>query len=256
LTGHAPSSRVARADPDEPARAAATQLAHRLARDRLAASELDLLGAYLIGSLAHGGFSRRYSDVDVALVARAGLDAPTLERLRRDAHALSAEWGSRISVFWADRNFSIGRFPPLDRVDFLDNAVPLLERERVRPARPTLTDIRDYLRGAPFATWAGRARAFAAQRALAPHDRKAYLRELIYPARLCYSWMTGRMGSNDDAVAFLHEQRPAGLGLDLIARAFDCRRAAADPDALFAERATLLDHVEACAAFIARGLPE
>jgi predicted nucleotidyltransferase len=32
----------------------------------------ELLGAYLIGSLAHAGFSRRYSHIDIALVTEAG----------------------------------------------------------------------------------------------------------------------------------------------------------------------------------------
>ena len=41
-------------------------------------------------------------------------------------------------------------------------------------------------------------------------DRKAYLRALLYPARLCFSYATGLMTSNDDAVAYLREQtRPA-----------------------------------------------
>jgi hypothetical protein len=30
-----------------------------------------LVGVYLIGSLAHGGFSARYSDIDMALIAEA-----------------------------------------------------------------------------------------------------------------------------------------------------------------------------------------
>jgi hypothetical protein len=250
LSGQAPDSRIAQPDPDAQARTAATDLARRLADDWLAASDLDLIGAYLIGSLAHGGFSRRYSDIDLALVSRAGLSPPTLDRLRRDAVARSAEWGSRISLFWGDRDFSVGRFPPLDRVDFLDNAVTLVEREHARPPRPTLTEIRDYLRGAPFAGWAGHARAFAAGGALAPQDRKAYLRALLYPARLCFSWTTGRMGGNDEAVAFLQAQRPIGLDVDLVARALECRRVSADPDALFSERAALDRQIEACEAFM------
>jgi len=237
-------------DPDQEARAAATDLARRLADDWLAASDLDLIGVYLIGSLAHGRFSRLYSDIDLALVSRAVLPPPTLDRLRRDAVALSAAWGPRISVFWGNRDFSVGRFPPLDRVDLLDNAVTLIERERARPPRPTLTEIRDYLRGAPFADWAERARAFAADGALAPRDRKAYLRALLYPARLCFSWATGRMGGNDEAVAFLQEQRPAGLDVDLVARALECRHASADPDDLFPARDALPRQVEACEAFI------
>ena len=129
----------------------------------------------------------------------------------------------------------------------------LAERERVRPPRPTLAEIRDYLRGAPFADWAARARGFAADAALAPPDRKAFLRALLYPARFCLSWATGRMGSNDAAVAFLQAQAPVGIDVELVTRALACRRASADPDALFAERAQLLGNVEACAALITGG---
>ena len=60
--------------------------------------------------------------------------------------ARSADWGTKVSVFWADRNFSLGRFPPLDRIDYLDHAIALIERERLRPPRPTLDEIRRYLR--------------------------------------------------------------------------------------------------------------
>jgi predicted nucleotidyltransferase len=42
-----------------------------------------LLGAYLIGSLAHAGFSRRYSDIDIALVTETGLSPPALDRITR-----------------------------------------------------------------------------------------------------------------------------------------------------------------------------
>jgi len=93
--------------------------------------------------------------------------------LATTARPASDDWGPKVSVFWTDRHFSLGRFPPLDRIDYLDHAVALVERECVRPARPTLEDIRHYLRGAPFATWADRARSFAAAEALEPKDHKA-----------------------------------------------------------------------------------
>lgn len=251
MNGPTPGDGPEQVDLDAAARAAAMDFARGLADAWFAARDLDLLGVYLIGSLAHAGFSRRYSDVDLALVSGTWLTAPVLDRLRRDAVARSAECGPRLSVFWADRDFSVGRFPPLDRVDFVDNAVTLTERERVRPPRPTLTEIRDYLRGAPFTSWAEGARAFANDDALAPADRKAFLRTLLYPARFCFSWATGRMGGNDEAVAFVQEQRPTGIDVELIARALDCRRAAADPDMLIAARAVLPCHVEACRALIA-----
>src|SRR5215831_16314208 len=116
------------ADHDQVARTAAIAFARRLAHDWRDALGTELLGAYLIGSLAHAGFSRRYSDVDMALVTTSGLSTWVLDCLRRDAVALSPDWGPKVSLFWADRHFSLGRFPPLDRIDYLDHAVALMER--------------------------------------------------------------------------------------------------------------------------------
>jgi predicted nucleotidyltransferase len=238
-------------DPDELARTAAIDFARRLVPRWQEALSTELLGPYLIGSLAHGGFSRHYSDIDIALVTATGVSPPALDRVRSDAVALSADWGPKVSVFWTDRHFSFGRFPPLDRIDYLDYAVVLMERECVRPARPTLEEIRHYLRGAPFANWADRARSFAAAETLKPKDHKEYLRTLLYPGRLYYSWMTGLMGSNDEAVAFLNQRHPVRLDINLIARALQCRQTAADPGALFAARTMLLSQIDACAALFA-----
>jgi hypothetical protein len=246
-------SAIAQADPDDRARTAAIDFARRLLRNWQETLGIELLGAYLIGSLAHAGFSRRYSDIDVAVVTVAGLSPQDLDRMRSNAVALSADWGPKVSVFWADRNFSLGRFPTLDRIDYLDHAVVLMERESVLPTRPTLDEVRRYLRGAPFANWADLARSFAVAEMLKPKDHKAYLRTLLYPARFCYSWMTGLMGSNDDAVAFLSERQVARFDVSLIARALQCRQAAADPDALFPARTVLPAQIDACAALLAGG---
>ena len=235
----------------ESARAAAVEFARRVVALWQAALGPELLGVYFIGSLAHGGFSARYSDVDMAVVTEAGLSRDTIERVRGEAAALSADWGPKLSVFWTDRHFGVGRFPPLDRIDYLDHAVVLTERERVRPAQPALDEIHRYLAGAPFANWSDAARRFASAEMLMPQDRKAYLRTLLYPGRFWYSWMTGRMASNDEAVAFLDKALPIGLDVSLIARALRCRQADADPDPLFSARTTLPSQVEACAALLA-----
>jgi hypothetical protein len=246
-------STIAHPDRNELARAAATDFARHLLAHWQQVLGTDLLGAYLIGSLGHAGFSRRYSDIDIALITESGLSRQALDGLRSKAVALSADWGPKVSIFWTDRHFSLGRFPPLDRIDYLDHAVPLTERERLRPARPTLQDVRDYLRGDPFTAWADRARSFAASTLLEAKDRKAFLRTLLYPGRLCYSWITGLIGSNDDAVAFLRDNPLAGLDIGLIAIALQCREDAADPDALFPARAVLSAQVDACAALLSSG---
>src|SRR5579872_432585 len=238
-------------DPNEFARSNAIAFAKRLAEHWQQALGMQLLGVYLIGSLAHAGFNRRYSDVDLALFTAAALPQSTLDLLKTEAVALSKDWGPKVSIFWSDRHFSLGRFPPLDRVDYLDHAVALMERERLRPPRPTMDEIRQYLRGAIFATWVERARSFASAETLEPKDHKMYLRTILYPGRFCYSWMTGRVGSNDDAVTFLNERPVAGLDVGLIVRALRCREAAADPDDLFPVRANLPVQFEACARLMA-----
>ena len=235
---------------DTPAQAAAVDFARRIVPLWQAALGPELLGVYLIGSLAHGGFSRRYSDIDMALITETGLSPQTLDRVRSQAAAVSTDWGAKLSVFWTDRHFGVGRFPPLDRIDYIDHAVVLMERECVRPVRPALEEIQHYLGGAPFTNWTEQARRFATAETLEPKDRKAYLRALLYPARFCYSWMTGRIGSNEDAVAFLNQRSLAGLDVSLIARALECREAAADPDVLFPARTALPSQFDACAKLI------
>ncbi len=237
---------------DDDVRNAAGEFAKAMAafwQDRLGA---ELLGVYLLGSLAHGGFNRRYSDIDMAVIAENGLTEDLRDGgMRDEATRLSPTLASKLSLFWTDRSFSIGRFPPLDRADYLDHGAVLVERERVQPSRPSLEEVRVYLRGQPFATWAERAGRFAALRSLEAGDHKPYLRAHLYPARLVYSWMTGEMVSNDVAVAFVHECRPEGLDVDVVAQALQCRLEAADPDRLFPARNVLPGQVEACARLIA-----
>src|SRR5262245_17217988 len=110
----------------------------------------ELLGAYLLGSLAHGGFSRRYRDIDMAVITERGLTPAALEGIRAHAQLLSRDMAPKLSVFWTDRSFAVGRFPPLDRADYLDHAVELAQREDVVPSRPSLEEVRAYLTGTPF----------------------------------------------------------------------------------------------------------
>jgi predicted nucleotidyltransferase len=235
--------------PDARAATAARDFATALAA-RWDARLTDTLGIYLIGSLAHGGFSRRYSDIDVAVITETGLTPADFDAMRVDAATISSELATKLSIFWTDRSFSLERFPPLDRADLLDHGVPLIEHERVRPARPGLAEVRAYLTGKPFEGWAQGAAQFAALDALEPKSHKSYLRAHLYPARFVYSFMTGRMASNDDAVDWLKDRAPPGLDVAPIAAALDCRRAAADPDALFPARTALPRQVAACTALV------
>jgi predicted nucleotidyltransferase len=205
-----------------------------------------LIGVYLIGSLAHDGFSMRYSDIDVAVIAEDPLTSEDLTRMGDRATALSADLAPKLSLFWTDRQFSIGRFPPLDRVDLIDHGIALIEREHVRPLHPTLSEIRAYLGAEPLWNWSAQVGKLSALTELASINRKAYLRALLYPARFTYSWTTGEMASNDAAVTWLQSYSPVRFDVDLIERALHCRNKGLDPDHLFPERSKLLQQRDAC----------
>jgi predicted nucleotidyltransferase len=205
-----------------------------------------LLGVYAIGSLAHDGFSTRYSDIDVALIAEDAEISQDLARLRGDAATLSTEHAPKLSLFWTDRHFSVGRFPPLDRLDLIDHGIALVERQIVRPPRPTLGEVRAYLGGDPLRNWSAQVEKLNALEELTSNSHKAYMRALLYPARFAYSWTMGLMASNDAAVAWLRPHAPAGLDVELVERALDCRNEDRDPDHLFAERSKLLRQRDAC----------
>src|ERR1700761_8192487 len=98
-----------------------------------------LVAAYALGSLAHGGFSPLVSDVDIGLVLADPLKFKTRVTLRSVGNAVQSggsELHQRLSVFWGtprtlQGRSRGGRFPPLDRLDLVENG-PLLARADVR----------------------------------------------------------------------------------------------------------------------------
>jgi hypothetical protein len=88
-----------------------------------------LVAAYALGSLAHGGFSPLVSDVDLGLVLSdppQGSDEATLQTVADGVKAGGSPLHERLSVFWGtpatlQGRSEGGRFPPLDRLDLIEN---------------------------------------------------------------------------------------------------------------------------------------
>lgn len=92
-----------------------------------------LVAAYALGSLAHGGFSPFVSDVDLGLVLADPIepsDLPTIGAVAEAVKAGGTTLHERLSVFWGTSETLAGRapggrFPPLDRLDLLENGLLL-----------------------------------------------------------------------------------------------------------------------------------
>lgn len=172
-----------------------------------------LLGAYLIGSLAHGGFVPAVSDVGVALLIAdplTGSDAGQIGALAAYCAAAHPRYGRRLSLFWsspaafaaADQVQVAGRFPALDRLDLVLHGRPIgkanLRQQLTPPTRRAVLEncredvlrfVRDPARYG-FLT-SGAEHDFADLRTLA--------RLCLFPARFLHTAATGKVVSNEAA---------------------------------------------------------
>ena len=169
-----------------------------------------LVEVYKIGSLAHGGFSEIYSDLDIGLILSCLTPPVDMDRMIAAAKALDDHYGGKLSIFWGNPEYDWGRLPPLDRLDLLDHGVPLLHNRRADFHRPTRVEIRQQLSQTIERSWKPNIDELSQLKKLEPKDRKTYIRAILYPARLIFSWDNLAMDSNDRAVAYLREVRPAG----------------------------------------------
>lgn len=190
-----------------------------------------LLAAYALGSLAHGGFSELVSDVDLGLILSDPLepaDPESIQRVAESERRKGSPLHERLSVFWGTPATLAGereggRFPPLDRLDLLENGRLLAgsHEARARVQRPTTEEL--VITGAEFALdhlaavrtasgddgglgsiSAGGGEAFEEIRSpelLAAQGVRQVTKLVLFPVRFLYTAATGHVGTNGDAVA-------------------------------------------------------
>lgn len=191
-----------------------------------------MVAAYALGSLAHGGFSPLVSDIDLGLIVDDPLrldDAETIEAVADAEKAKGSVLCERLSVFWGTPctlrgERKGGRFPPLDRLDLLENGRLLVGTDiRSGLSRPSVDEL--LISGAEFALEflagvQGRAEPGtmglgslrpATENAVAEIRRPEVLlrrgvrrvtKLVLFPVRFVFTAATGRVGTNDAAVAW------------------------------------------------------
>lgn len=222
-------------------------------RKRLGSS---LSEVYKLGSLAHGGFSATYSDIDVGMLLSCEEPPAAMTGWLAEAKTLDPSLGKKLSVFWGNPDFSWGRLPVIDRLDLLDHGVPLLAGKQAQFARPAPADIHRALRESIARSWTPRVVELQSLNRLESKDFKPYVRAVLYAARLIYTWDNLAVDSNDVAVRYLHEVRPPGLDLKPIDIALACRQEKCTAADLFALRTDLQAQYESALAYIARSAPD
>jgi hypothetical protein len=201
-----------------------------------------LLAAYALGSLAHGGFSELVSDIDLGLIVsdppRAG-DASIIRVVADAEKSKGSALHERLSVFWGTPatlggEREGGRFPALDRLDLIENGRLLAGSDDPRLGLPR-PDARELIvTGAEFALerLAGIRRSASgpvqdwgpagedpieeirAPGLLIARGVRSLTKRVLFPVRFLYTAATGRVGTNDAAVAaYLADETAPSTGL-------------------------------------------
>ncbi len=211
-----------------------------------------LTDVYKLGSLAHGGFSQIYSDIDIGLLLNSTNPPEEMDRMSSEAKEMEPQMGKRLSVFWANPVYHWGRLPILDRIDLLDHGVPLLTKHKANFKRPDKADIHRSLLESVDKSWKPRAKELSRLTELEPKNYKPYVRSLLYPARLIFSWDRLQITSNDTAVEYLREIKPPGLDLYPMELALECRNDRCRPDKVFSEKVDLENHLQNAISYISK----
>ena len=209
-----------------------------------------LVEAYKLGSLAHGGFSDSYSDIDVGLLLNCTEVPTAMPAFIAEAKTLDADHGKKLSVFWGNPEFNWGRLPVIDRLDLLDHGVSLLSGIKPAFRRPSEDEIHHEQLQSIERSWKSRLPELGRLRSLEPKDRKPYIRAILSAARLIYTWDKLAVGSNDRAVEYLHQVQPPGLDLEPIDMALACRNDKCTAEDVFALHIDLISQCESAVRYI------
>lgn len=85
---------------------------------------------------------------------------------------------------------------------------------------------------------------------LKQENRKPFIRCLLYPARLIYTWDRLQIASNDRAVEYLEAIEPPELDLQPIRLALECRHERYTAEQIFARGVDLAAQFSAATSYI------
>jgi hypothetical protein len=210
-----------------------------------------LVEVYKLGSLAHGGFSNIYSDIDVGLLLNCNEPPAEMSAFITEAKTLDGEYGKKLSIFWGNAEFAWGRLPFIDRLDLLDHGAPLLHGIKPRFRRPSKEEIHQEQLQSIERSWKSRLPELMHMTKLEAKDCKLYVRAILYAARLIYTWDELAVASNDCAVDYLHQIQPSGLDLKSIDMALACRKEECTAEEVFALRTDFVRQYECAMSYIA-----
>jgi predicted nucleotidyltransferase len=219
----------------------AVEIALRLAKEVF---NERLVSVFTIGSLAHGGFAPLVSDLDLALILDDSISAADLQRvatISAETKKTNAPLADRLSIFWSSWKhlekmvLPYGRFPAVDRLDFIEDRKLIYGVDCAAPLyHPTKKEL--VMEGATCAL----AKFFnpehhqllANPEKLIAGGARLVTKTVLFPVRFVYTGATGKIGTNEAAVAHWIQHYSDHPTKPLVQAAFDWRAAYDEAEAI------------------------
>lgn len=182
-----------------------------------------LISIYLIGSLSHGGFSYVASDIDVAFILDGDITENDWEKFSSiNTHVKKSglKFSDRLSIFWSTLNVLSneitsgafpaptkvqGIFPPFDILDLCQNGRLIYGRE-IRNAVNVPNVNLLFISGVEFllsyVNTTERNEYLKREELFLKLDPVKISKTILFPTRLLFTLLTGKIGSNDVAVSY------------------------------------------------------
>lgn len=172
-----------------------------------------IVAAYALGSLAHGGFDPLVSDIDYGLILKDPIHAETNDKIKKLEAMVKLDpdpLAQRLSVFWgslqslSEKN-GLGRFPPIDLKDLAESG-RLLDGQQIRDKVTVPTKNELVVSSAEFAIQKilpdFEAKYFKTPTSLLSAGVKPLTKTILFPIRFIYTARTGKIGQNHGAAKY------------------------------------------------------
>jgi predicted nucleotidyltransferase len=164
--------------------------------------------AYIMGSLARGGFSEIASDIDIGVILSGDIqesDLANIQNIKTTSVKKHKTVKNNVSIFWGNIEsingvVDAGRYPPFDRLDLIDHALLLsgvdIRNELIKPTKEELE-----IASADFALgYLGsneRINEFYNCELISNKGAVYVTKTILFPARFIYLEKTGEIAGND-----------------------------------------------------------
>lgn len=171
----------------------------------------DVQSAYLLGSLAHGGFAPAASDIDVCFVVRDVATGPAFTALMQQARESPHPLRRRLSLFWVSEQAlrngrPDGRLPAVDHADLITHGSLAYGRDvRAGLRAPTHEELVDDTarfvvdKWGSDGSWPG---SLHRPEELLGQGVRDATKTVLFPVRFLWTVFTGAFGPVDEAVAW------------------------------------------------------